>query len=154
MSLSGLTQLKEDNTMPQNGNLLVDRYFAALLNEGNFAAAEEILAPHFTFYGPTGPAGRDRQAFAAFIQELRTAFPDKHFAELERIEAGDCIVSRFRMTGTQRGLYRRIPPTGRTIDIEGCDLFYFQDGKIVKVRAYFDLLMMLTQLGVFPGVGL
>jgi predicted ester cyclase len=68
---------------------------------------------------------------AEFINELRAAFSDKHFEEIERIVTEACVVSRFRMTGTHDGSFHGFPPTGKPTEVEGCDLIYIQDGRIV-----------------------
>jgi steroid delta-isomerase-like uncharacterized protein len=126
---------------------VVERYFAELLNAGDFSRAAELLTPDFAFHGPSSPGGLDAAGFEAFVHDLRRAFPDKRFAEIERVAEGDRIASRFRMTGTHQQSYLGLPPTRRRIDIEGCDLLYLQDGRLREVRSYFDTTTMLRQLG-------
>jgi steroid delta-isomerase-like uncharacterized protein len=131
-------------------NTLVDRYFSELLNQGDFAKAGEILAPDFVFYGPSTTGGLGSEGFIRYIKEMRAAFSDKHFTELERIVEGDRVASRFRMTGTQDGSYLGLPPLGVPIDVEGCDLILIKSGKIVEVRAYFDLMAIIQRFLVPP----
>jgi predicted ester cyclase len=136
-------------------NRLLDRYFGELLNGGDFsaaAAAPEILAPGFRFYGPTYPEGRDAAGLHEFLSLLRRGFSDKRFVELDRLVAGDRAAVRFRMTGTHDGLFQGVPPTRRATVVEGCDLFRLSPDhdRILEVRAYFDLLTLLSQLGVIP----
>ena len=128
-----------------NENTLLDRYFYELLNNGDFSRAHEILAPLFVFYGPTTTGGLDSRGFKRFIEELRAAFSNKQFVELDRIEAGNRAVIRFRMTGTQDGAYHGIPPIGISVDVEGCDMIRLEHGKITEVRAYFDVLAILQR---------
>ena len=129
----------------------IDRYFAEILNGGDFSAAPEILAPGFRFYGPTYPEGRDAQGLHEFLSLLRQGFSDKRFAELDRLVDGDRAAVRFRMTGTHDGFFQGVPPTRRATVVEGCDLIEMDSaGRIVSVRAYFDLLTLLSQLGVIP----
>jgi steroid delta-isomerase-like uncharacterized protein len=125
---------------------LVDRYLSELLNAGDFSAAHEVLAPNFKFYGPSTRLGLDAEGFKRFIAETRAAFSNKRFTELDRIVEGDRLALRFRMTGTHDGLFHGIPPTGATIDVEGCDVVYILGGKIAEIRAYFDLMPIVQNL--------
>jgi steroid delta-isomerase-like uncharacterized protein len=132
--------------MPDIDNTLIDRYFSELLNGGNFARAHEILAPDFVFYGPSTRDGLDSEGFMRFIAETRAAFSNKQFVELDRIVDGQRAGLRFRMTGMQDGSFHGIPPMGGTIDIEGFDLIFIDQGKITKVHAYFDLMTVVRQI--------
>jgi steroid delta-isomerase-like uncharacterized protein len=125
---------------------LVDRYLSELLNAGDFSAAHEILAPNFKFYGPSTRLGLDAGSFMRFIAETRAAFSDKRFTELDRIVEGNRVALRFQMTGTHNGGFHGIPPTGATIDVEGCDVVYIVGDKIAEVHAYFDLMPIVKNL--------
>lgn len=137
--------------MSPASHTLVERYFD-VLNSGDFTTAREIVAPDFMFYGPSAPQGRTLQGLAQFMGQLRAGFSDKHFEVIERIAEGDKVASRFRMTGTHDGIFHGIPPTGKFTEVDGCDLFYFRDGKIAKVRSYFDFMVLLRQLGAIPNL--
>ncbi|MEO7004506.1 MAG: ester cyclase [Acidobacteriaceae bacterium] len=132
--------------MGNNNTNLVDRYLSELLNAGNFTGARDILAPNFIFYGPSTQNGLDAGGFQRHIKETRAAFPNKRFTELDRIGDGDRVALRFRMTGTHHGPLNGIPPTGATIDVEGCDVIYIDQGRISEVRAYFDLMPVVQNL--------
>ena len=54
-------------------------------------------------------------------------------------------------TGTHRGEFQGILPTGKRIEITGLALARIENGKVVEERVYFDRLAMLEQLGVAPG---
>jgi steroid delta-isomerase-like uncharacterized protein len=130
--------------------VLVDRYFDEILNRADFSKADEILTPDFVFRGPSTPQGVDQNGFRKFLEETRLAFSNKHFVELDRISEGNRVALRFRMTGTQDGYFHGIPPLGVEIDVEGCDLITIQDGRILKVRAFFDLTEIIREFLVPP----
>jgi steroid delta-isomerase-like uncharacterized protein len=131
-------------------NVLIDRYLQEILNRGDFSRADEILSPDFVFCGPTIPHGVDRTGLRLFVEETRAAFSNKHFKELERISEGPRTALRFRMTGTHDGSLHGVPPFGAEIDVEGCDLIYIHNNRIVRVRAYFDLMAIVQKLLVPP----
>lgn len=132
--------------------VLVDRYFDEILNRADFSRADEILAPHFVFRGPSTAHGVDRNGLRQFLEETRMAFSDKHFTELDRISEGNRVALRFRMTGRQDGYFHGIPPLGVAIDVEGCDLIYIQDGRVFQVRAFFDLTEIIREFLIPPPV--
>lgn len=129
---------------------LIDRYFSELLNQGDFAKAHEILSPDFVFYGPSTTAGLGCQEFIRYIEEMRAAFSNKRFTELDRITQGNRVAIRFRMTGTQNGPFFGLPPSGISIDVEGCDLIVVKADKISEVRAYFDLMAIIQKFLMPP----
>ena len=132
--------------MTEDQNIPVDRYFLELLNNGDYAKADEILSPEFVFYGPSSRQGLDNQGFIRFISEMRNAFPNKRFTELDRIADGNRVALRFRMTGTHEGSYLGVPPMGGNIDVEGCDLIRISDGRITEIRTYFDLMAVIQRV--------
>jgi steroid delta-isomerase-like uncharacterized protein len=131
---------------------IVERYFTEMLNAADFTIAADILTADFLFYGPLTPEGVDTDGLRDFTLMLRAAFPDKHFTVLESFKGKDAaaIFCRFRMTGTHKGFFQGVPPTGKSIDVEGAELFTIQDGRIAQARAYFDLITIMTQIGMMP----
>jgi steroid delta-isomerase-like uncharacterized protein len=130
--------------------LLIERYFSELLNHGDFTRVHEILSPDFVFCAPSIPAGLKVAGFRSYVEEMRAAFSNKRFAELDRIVEGNRAAVRFRMTGTQDGPYQGLPALGGSIDVEGCDVILFRDGRIAEVHAYFDLAAVMQKLLMPP----
>ena len=75
----------------------------------------------------TRHAGREhvRAAFARVFE----VFPDARFAEARHFVAGDRGVSEWRFTGTTAD--------GKTVEVDGCDLFTFAGDKIARKSSYF-----------------
>lgn len=95
-----------------------------------------------------------REGFRAFIERVKTAFPDCTAQLVNQIsqEAGvvNEIIARGTHTGPLVGPYRDIPATGRVIRYCVCDVWQVNDGKLAKLRSYFDTITMLRQLDVMP----
>jgi steroid delta-isomerase-like uncharacterized protein len=97
-----------------------------------------------------------REGFREFIQRVRTAFPDctARLTNQASYEAG--VVNELVIQGTHTGPlvspYREIPATGRVISYYVCEVWDVNNGKLIKLRSYFDTLSMLRQLGVTPVV--
>src|SRR5439155_22952243 len=83
----------------------------------------------------------------------RAAFPDLQVNAEDLIAEGDRVVARWSSSGTHKGDFMGIPPTGKQVQITGIDLFRFSGGKIAEHWGVFDQLWMLQQLGVAPSAG-
>ncbi len=78
---------------------------------------------------------------------LRGAFPDRIDTVEEVIADGDMVGLLFKLTGTHRGNFFGIAPTGRRIDIYETGLFRLADGKIVESWFMADEVRLLRQIG-------
>jgi ketosteroid isomerase-like protein len=67
---------------------------------------------------------RVRQAFARVF----TMFPDAHFGDARHFVSGDRGLSEWRFTGTRDGV---------KVEVDGCDVFTFRDGKIAVKNSFF-----------------
>ena len=65
-----------------------------------------------------------RAAYAAVFD----AFPDAHWANARHFSAGHRGVSEWTFTGTHKD--------GRRVEVTGCDLFTFRNGKIAVKNSY------------------
>jgi steroid delta-isomerase-like uncharacterized protein len=89
---------------------------------------------------------RTQQFFAVFW----TAFPDLS-AKIEDIVAeGDKVAIRVLNTGTHKGDFQGIPPTGKRVSFEGRDFMALRDGKIVEQQAGVDMMELMQQIGAIP----
>jgi steroid delta-isomerase-like uncharacterized protein len=92
-----------------------------------------------------------RAAVAQMSGMFYAAFPDLHFEVEREFSCGDQAAICWRGTGTHRGDFAGIPPTGRRVDYHSCMIAQTRDGKIARAWFYFDTGTLLRQLGVLPG---
>lgn len=127
---------------------VADRYFAAW-NAHDPAAIADAFAAGGTYSDPGVPQGLDPAGTATYAETLLAAFPDLSFAIDDLAEGPDGLVwARWRMTGTNTGPFSGLPPTGRTIDVEGADLVRASGGLVAEVRGFFDTAAVPRQLGM------
>jgi steroid delta-isomerase-like uncharacterized protein len=97
-----------------------------------------------------------REGFREFIQRVKTAFPDCTVRLTNQFSYEVGVVNELVIQGTHTGPlvspYREIPATGRVIRYNVCEVWDVNNGKLIKLRSYFDTLSMLRQLGVTPVV--
>jgi ketosteroid isomerase-like protein len=141
---------------------LVRRLYEEVFNNRNLALTDELIAPEAISHvappgtppvseGPTMPAGPE--SVRQVVGFLGRAFPDFHFSIEELIAEGDTVVMRAIFSGTHRGEFLGIPPTGRHVGQQHVHLLRVQNAKIVEHSALRDDLTLLQQLGVIQVPG-
>jgi steroid delta-isomerase-like uncharacterized protein len=131
----------------QQNEDVVRRVFEEGWNRGTLPILDECLASGYTQEGPLETVrGRDGQK--AVIAKYRTAFPDCRLQINEVFSAGDRVVTQFTYSGTQRGEFEGIAPTGRSVQGKGIDISQMANGQIIKSITQWDVLGLMQQLGV------
>lgn len=69
-----------------------------------------------------------REAVRAGYADVWSVFPDAHWANARHLVQGDRGVSEWTFTGTRTD--------GSRVEVNGCDLFTFRDGKIAVKNSY------------------
>jgi steroid delta-isomerase-like uncharacterized protein len=131
---------------------LVQAFIQDLFTRGDLDAVERCLDPAFVNHDapfPGAPQGPDGMRVAA--ETFRRACPDWH-SDLDQLVAeGDVVVERFTARGTHQGELMGVPPTGRTIELQGINVFRIEGDKIVERWGRLDQLGLARQLGLVPG---
>ena len=68
--------------------------------------------------------------------------------------AGDKISMLWVGSGTHKGTYNHIPPTGKRLQVNGTSFLELKDGKIIRATFLWDGADMLRQMGLLPEVQL
>ena len=107
--------------------------FADAWNSHDLDALMSFMTADCVFEASAGPdvcgtrfEGRD--AVRAAFAEVWATFPDAHWGNARHLVCGDRGVSEWTFTGT-RG-------DGTRVEVQGCDLFRFREGKIVLKNSY------------------
>ena len=117
----------------ENKNLVV-----RLIDEVWNAGALDVL--------PELWAEQTRGEAVAMRNVLVGAFPDLHVEIEDLIAKDDQVVARLSFSGTHRGDFRGIAPTGRPITFSAIRIYRLSSGKIVETWAVQDALGLLGQL--------
>ncbi len=125
------------------------RYVEEVLDKGNLAVIDEIMAPNYVGHVPGFPPS-DREGDKQLIAMFRAAFPDLHFTLEDQIGEGDKVVHRLTARGTHKGEFQGIPPTGKQVTVTGININYFVEGKVVESWGIIDMVGLMQQLGVMP----
>jgi ketosteroid isomerase-like protein len=115
-----------------------------------------ICAPGVHYEDPLTPDPlQGPQALGDHASRLWQAAPDARVNSTgARLENGTFAAAPCRILGTHTGALGRISPTGRAIDVHA--VVYAErdgEGRLVRVRAFFDVYRAATALGVLPRPG-
>jgi steroid delta-isomerase-like uncharacterized protein len=127
---------------------VVVRFYEELWNRGNCDAADDLIAADYVRHdlragdAPAGPAGQK-----AVAQRFRAAFPDVHLQVEALIAERDLVVARWTMSGTHRGAWGEVKPTGRRVRFAGVNFFRIAHGKIAEIWNLRDDLGLREQVG-------
>ena len=107
--------------------------FADAWNRHDVDALMLFMTEDCVFEASAGPevcgtryAGRE--AVRAGFEDVWATFPDAHWGGARHFVCGDRGVSEWTFTGTRAD--------GTRVEVRGCDLFTFRDGKIVLKNSY------------------
>jgi steroid delta-isomerase-like uncharacterized protein len=133
-------------------NKALVRRLAEVINQGTLSIVDQVVSSDFVLHHASG---RDfpKEVYSQNAVTLRNAFPDVNMALDDLCAEGDKVVCRYTITGTHKGAYQGIPPTGNTISIQGINIFRIADGKIAEIWSVFNMLEQMQQLGVIPPMG-
>lgn len=119
--------------MPTEQNeALVRRFYDELWNCWQLSVAEEILSPTVEFRGSLGKEADGVDAFKAYVEAVRRAFPDWRNRIDEIVAAGDRVATRMTWTGTHRGPLDDLAPTGLRVEYCGAAFFHLEAGVIER----------------------
>ena len=139
--------------MSTDDNIAAQQHLAENINAGNVEAAVESFAPDAVDHDPAPGQGAGREGFKAFFTQLTTAFPDAHIEPAHMVADDEHVALAYTLTGTHKGAFNGLAPTGKAIEIRGVQIGRFEDAKIVERWGSSDELGILKQLGVDPFAG-
>ena len=130
---------------------LVRQFIDEIFNRGNMSMVDELFAADFVEHEELPPGiPRDREGVIQLTSMLRSAFPDFKATIDDIIAEGDKVVIRQTWSGTQKGEFMGIPPTGKSVSIGVIDIIRMGDGKVVEHWGQMDSMGMMQQLGAIP----
>jgi hydroxyacylglutathione hydrolase len=137
------------------GTARVAREYLEALGRADGDAPRKFYAPHGRghIHGVVGPGDRDE--IAAFFTGMFAAFPDFRLDVLDVISEGERAAVRWRAQGTFAGpgSFFGFEPNGARVDVEGQDMIWVRDERVVRVEAYMNGAELARQLGALPPQG-
>ncbi len=136
--------------MSTQNKLILRRFFEELFNQGNLAAADEIVGVDYLNHNAVAGEAPGREGLKQFVTYARSALRDLNIMLDEQIAEGDKVVTRWTATGIHQGEFAGIPATGKPVVITAINIHRVVDGQIQEGWLNWDALGLLQQLGVAP----
>ena len=130
--------------MSTEENKAVPRRLMEIFNEGKLEVVEEIYDKDY--YNPVHNV-RGSESVRQFTIDFRSAFPDLKVTVEDQIAEGDKVTTHSSITGTHKGEFMGVAPTGKTIKIASIAIYRIVNGKIVEGWSLMDNLSLLQQIG-------
>jgi steroid delta-isomerase-like uncharacterized protein len=137
---------------------------SAAANEANLQRAFDAwnardLEGYLTLYDDSirlhgySPVPMDKAAVRGFYEMIHQAFDGPKLTFHDVFSNGDRLAIRFTMTGTHRGEFVGVAPTGRNVAVDGITVLHFKDGKCVERWSSVNMYAWLAQLGAVQPLG-
>ena len=132
---------------------VVDRFFAAMsagdLETVRTVFHEDVVSTDFA----TGQTLTGIEENMADVKNWQATFSDLKVEAVQHTVSGNTVVTEMRFEGTNDGDMPApdgsvIPATGKRVQMQGCQICEFKDGKMIGARQYYDMMGMMAQLGL------
>jgi len=142
-----------DPAMLAEHRRLTEWAHAVALSTGDVSLARTYIAADYVDHPPARPyqiSVAGPESLIDDVREFRKAFPDLRADCVDMVAEGTQVCSRGIWSGTHTGDFFGIPPTGKTMEVQGMNFFRFADGQFVERFGTWDVLAMMQQLGLMP----
>ncbi|MCC6728505.1 MAG: ester cyclase [Chthonomonadales bacterium] len=134
----------------ESNKALVSEFVSRVLSNHHLDAVDQLVAADFTELDPLPGQRQGRDGLKEVLAGLLAAFPDMNWTVHEQIAEDEMVVTRFAWTGTHRGAFLGIAPTGRNVAVKGVVIDRVVAGRMQESRILMDTLGLMQQLGVVP----
>jgi predicted ester cyclase len=133
--------------------LLVRRFYEDAFNTGNVELIESLVSPDYVEVHDGKRHLVGMEGAKAHAVGVRQTYPDLHILIEQQIAEGEWVVSCIKATGTHKGSWLGIKPTGKSVTFTGVNVDRVVDGKIVEHGGAANMLGPLLEIGAIKVVG-
>ena len=137
---------------PEENKAIVLRLFDEVINTHKFHLAEQFVTSDLKRFDLCR-LFPDREGSNAVNEHMTTwtqGVPDLRVDPVQVIAGEDCVTLRYLAHGTHSGELLGRPGTGKSLRLEGVNVYRLVDGKIAETWQYLDGLSLLRQIGALP----
>lgn len=127
-------------------NREVVRSFHKVWSSGEVAVLDTLLAPDFVCHFINGIEWKGIEGTKTTISGHKKSFPDWKEEIVDIIAEGDKVVTRYKSTGTHRGVFNGIDSTGNVVTIYETSIYRIANGKLAEQWGFPDEVSLRNQL--------
>ncbi len=141
-----------NSTAKLEANKEVIRQFTKVLNNQNWDALDNLVAPNFVRHSQATPdvQVKSLEEFKQLQKEFLKSIPDQKVTIEKLVAEGNYVAGLATYSGTQDGPMPPFPPSGKKVESKFISIFRLEEGKIAELWVEWDNLAMLQQLGHYP----
>lgn len=128
---------------------VVERLHREIFQQGKMDLLDQVVAKDYVVHTPTGDQNRDEH-FGEELPRFLRAFPDLQLHVEDRVAEDDKVVTRFYFTGTHKGEFAGVAPTGAEITLPGIVIERVENGKVAETWVQRNDMWLMQQLGAMP----
>lgn len=125
---------------------IVAEFYDLAFNEKNAGKSCELLSEDFIHNGDK--KGRNGQM--KVVQYFINAFPDMYHSIDLILEDGEYVTARQSWSGTHKGEFSGVQPTGKVISFKSTAILKINDGLISEAIDCLDMYGIYKQMGEIP----
>jgi steroid delta-isomerase-like uncharacterized protein len=134
----------------QKNKQLVRQFFEAFDRHDTERMDQLVSSSNYSFHF-SGMPPMDWNGHKQLIVTVTNAFPDVHHDIVDMVAEGeDKVAIRVINTGTHKGEFQGIPPTGKKTSFGGMQFLTIINGKITEIWGSEDVMGLMQQIGAIP----
>jgi predicted ester cyclase len=150
-------KLPKEMDMSEQENLRIVEKIFRTLNTRELGAMDDAYAANYKYEAPGAPGPLNIEQSRGYVEGFIKAFPDLHFELIDKVAQGDLVAVTWMSSGTHTGPLQTptgdtLPPTNKKSSVPGSSIYRFKNGKITSSAVYWDMVTLLAQLGLMPGM--
>lgn len=127
----------------------------AAFNAHDLSTLARFFTPDVVIVSPDAGEVKGREQATEWERSLMETFPDGMMEIAASYDSGDTVVVEWVFRGTNTGPLQlpggeTLPATGKQVSVRGVDISKIENGAVASLRAYWDQLELMTQLGLMP----
>ena len=128
---------------------IIRRFKDDVLNGRDVDVLDEIVADDYLDHAAFPGQEPGRQGVKRRISYLLAAL-DPRWTAHDFIAEGDLVVARWSLTGTHRGEFLGLQPTGKKFTLKVIETYRIRDAKMAEHWNVVDMFGLYQQLGLIP----
>jgi steroid delta-isomerase-like uncharacterized protein len=136
----------------EHENKQIVRQFFELLDRHDTERMGDLLVSttNYSFHLAGRPFPADWNEHKRLLAGVINAFPDLHHDIVDMVAERDKVAVRLNVTGTHKGEFQGILPTGKKLSLHEMGFITILDGKIIEGWISSDTMRLMQQIGGLP----